>query len=112
VLGRCFERETADNAVIFVDELVRKVPFKIQRLRVDNRYGKKFREYCLKTYGIAVIENEPYSPEQKGKIERCHKTLKREFFYRSCSFTDSLEVLNLKYALWLAHYHRRHRGLG
>ena len=114
VLGRCFERETADNAVIFVDELVRKVPFKIQRLRVDNRYGKKFREYCLKTYGIEVIENEPYSPEQNGKIERFHKTLKREFFYRSCSFTDSLEVLNLKYALWLAHYnyHRRHRGVG
>lgn len=112
--GRCFTQETAENAMAFVDRLVKAVPFRIERLRVDNRYGKRFREYCLVTHNIEVIENEPYSPEQNGKIERFHKTLKREFFYRHCSFTDSLEVLNYKYALWLKHYNyqRRHRGLG
>lgn len=112
--GRCYDRETAENAMAFVDRLVRSVPFRIQRLRVDNRYGKEFKEYCLNTYGIEVIENEPYSPEQNGKIERFHKTLKRGFFYRYCSFTDSLEIINYKYALWLKHYnyYRRHRGLG
>ena len=99
VYGQCYDRETTDNAIRFVDELVPRSPFRIQRLRVDNRYGKRFREYCLATYGIEVIENEPYSPEQNGKIERFHKTLKREFFYRYCSFTDSLETLNYKYAL-------------
>src|SRR3989344_36239 len=78
------------------------------------RYDRGFKEYCLATYGIEVIANEPYSPEQNGKIERFHKTLKREFFYRYCSFTDSLETINYKYALWLKHYNygRRHRGLG
>lgn len=112
--GTCYDRETADNAMLFLDRLVRVVPFRIQRLRVDNRYGKKFRAYCLATYGIDVIENEPYSPEQNGKIERFHKTLKQEFFYRYCSFTDSLEAINYKYALWLKHYNyqRHHRGLG
>ena len=112
--GRCYDRETGENAILFVDRLVPSLPFPIKRLRVDNRYGKKFREYCLAAYGIEVVENEPYSPEQNGKIERFHKTLKREFFYRYCSFTDSLEILNYKYALWLTHYNyrRRHRGLG
>lgn len=112
--GKCYDRETAENAMTFVDRLVKAVPFRIQRLRVDNRYGKRFKEYCLAAYGIEVIANEPYSPEQNGKIERFHKTLKREFFYRYCSFTDSLEIINFKYALWLKHYnyHRRHRGLG
>src|SRR3989344_1068393 len=112
--GQCYDRETADNAKLFVDRLVRSVPFRIQRLRVDNRYGRGFKEYCQKTYGIEVITNEPYSPQQNGKIERFHKTLKREFFYRYCSFTDSLETINYKYALWLPHYnyYRRHQGLG
>ena len=112
--GKGYDGETADNAILFVDRLVRDVPFRIQRLRVDNRYGKTFREYCRSTYGIEVIANEPYSPEQNGKIERFHKTLKREFFYRYCAYTDSLETLNYKYALWLPHYnyYRRHRGLG
>lgn len=113
-LGQCYTTENAFNAMKFVDRLVQRVPFKIQRIRVDNRYGHKFREYCLKKYGIEVIQNDPYSPEQNGKIERFHKTLKREFFYRYCSFTDSIETINYKYALWLTHYnyHRRHRGLG
>ena len=112
--GRCYERETADNAILFLNELVRTVPYPIKRIRVDNRYGKKFREYCQNTYNIEVIANEPYTPEQNGKVERFHRTLKREFFYRYCSFSDSLETLNYKYSLWLTHYnyHRRHRGYG
>jgi hypothetical protein len=112
--GKCYDRETCDNAIIFVDRLVASVPFRIKRIRVDNRYGKRFKEHCLTKHGIMVIENDPYSPEQNGKIERFHRTLKREFFYRYCSFTDSLETINYKYSLWLTHYNfkRRHRGLG
>ena len=64
--------------------------------------------------GFKAVETTPTAAEQNGKIERFHKTLKREFFYRYCSFTDSLETINYKYALWLPHYnyYRRHRGLG
>lgn len=112
--GKCYDRETCENAIRFVDRMIPRLPFQVKRIRVDNRYGKKFKEHCLKRYGIEVIVNDPYSPEQNGKIERFHKTLKREFFYRYCSFTDSLEIINYKYALWLTYYnyHRRHRGLG
>ena len=48
---------------------IKNAPFRIQRIRVDNRYGKKFKEYC-ESLGIEVVENEPYCPQQNGKIER------------------------------------------
>lgn len=112
VFGKCCPRETSDNAIEFVKELTRKVPFPVRRIRVDNRYGKKFRQYCELVLGIEVVENDPYSPQQNGKIERFHKTLKNNFFWRRCSYYDCLEVLNYKYSQWLNFYNfqRRHGG--
>lgn len=114
VFGEAYVREDAASAIRFVTTIVARAPFRIQRLRVDNRYGKRFKEYCETILGIEVIENDPYSPEQNGKIERFHRTLKHEFYWRNCSFTDSLETINYKYRLWLHHYNynRRHSGYG
>lgn len=81
VAAKIYDRETANNAIAFVDYLIKRSPFQIQRIRVDNRYGKTFVAYCA-TKGIEVIENDPYTPEQNGKIERFHKTVKREFYWR------------------------------
>lgn len=113
VFGKLYTRETAKNAIDFVKHLISNAPFKIQRIRVDNRYGQEFREYC-ESIGIEVIENEPYSPEQNGKIERFHKTLKREFFWKYCSYHDSLEVMQYSYNQWQNYYNtkRRHGGYG
>lgn len=113
VAGRIFHHETTLNAIAFVDYLLERVPFRIQRIRVDNRYGKKFVEYCA-TKGIEVIANDPYSPEQNGKIERFHKTVKRECYWRYCSFYDSKEQLEYKLQQWLTIYNskRRHSGFG
>jgi len=113
IYGRPYTRETADNAIDFVKHLKKKVPFNSQFIRVDNRYGKKFVEYC-NSIGIEVIENEPYSPQQNGKIERFHKTLKYEFYWKYCTYHDSLEAIKLKYFLWERYYNtqRRHSGLG
>ncbi|MBI3290996.1 DDE-type integrase/transposase/recombinase [Candidatus Falkowbacteria bacterium] len=113
VFGRLYDRETADNAIDFVKHLIRSVPFKIQRIRVDNRYGKKFVEFC-NSLGIEVIENEPYMPQQNGKIERFHKTLKREFYWKYCAYNDSVETMKLKYIFWQNYYNtkRKHQGYG
>lgn len=114
VYGRCYYRENTRNAIHFVKELIKRVPFHIQRIRVDNRFRGMFKEYCETFLGIEVIVNDPYSPEQNGKIERFHKTLKQEFFWGHCSFQDSLEIINYKYQQWLYHYnyYRKHSGLG
>lgn len=114
VLGKAYEgEETAKRACEFVSELVKRAPFPIERIRVDNRYGKVLKEYC-KTVGIEVVTNDAYSPEQNGKIERFHKTLKRDFFWKVCHFTESVEEINYKYSLWLGqyNYNRRHGGFG
>jgi transposase InsO family protein len=112
--GHCYTRETTDNAIRFVRILIAHVPFKVSRLRVDNRYGRRFTEYCHRRLGVEVIVNEPYCPEQNGKVERFHRTLKREFFWRHCSWDDSLTLLNYKYGQWLSeyNYYRRHGGFG
>lgn len=109
--GRLYEREDCESAIDFVNHLREEVPFKIQRIRVDNRYGKRFREYC-EGLGIEVIENEAYTPEQNGKVERFHRTLKKEFFWKYCSFNDSKEDLEYKYNQWQRYYNykRKHGG--
>jgi transposase len=113
VYAKIYTREDDNNAIDFVKHLINNVPFRIQRIRVDNRYGIRFREYC-RSIGIEVIVNDPYTPKQNGKIERYHKTMKREFFWKYTSFHDSIEVLQYKYSQWLNYYNtkRRHGGYG
>ena len=113
VCGRIYDRETADNAIDFVKHLLKNVPFRVQRIRVDNRYGKKLVEFC-NSIGIEIIENDPYTPKQNGKIERFHKTLKREFYWKYCSYHDNKMTMQFKYNLWQHHYNtkRKHQGYG
>lgn len=114
VFGKCYGRETAFNAMRFINELIRRAPFTVKAIRVDNRYGKLFKEYCENILGIEVIINDAYHPQQNGKIERFNRTVKYKFFWRQCSFYDSMDILNYKYSLWLNYYNyqRRHGGYG
>jgi transposase len=113
IYARLYTREDAASAIDFVSHLVQRAPFPIESIRVDNRYGKRFESFC-QTLDIEVIKNDPHTPKQNGKIERFHKTAKREFYWRHCDFHDPKELLAYKLSLWLSHYnhHRRHGGYG
>lgn len=113
VYGRLYAREDAASAIDFVTHLAQRAPFRIERIRVDNRYGERFAEFCG-TLGIGVHENTPYTPKENGKIERFHRTIKRELFWRTCSYHDPFPLLAYKLALFLGQYNtnRRHRGYG
>jgi len=113
VYAKLYTRENAENAIDFIKHLIKNSPFKIQRIRVDNRYGKDLKEFC-DSVGIELIVNDPYQPKQNGKIERFHKSLKREFFWKYCSFHDTQDLLQYKLNMWLNHYNtkRRHGGYG
>lgn len=87
VTAKLYDRGTAENAIEFVKELVRVSPFRIQRIRVDNRYGKQLRAFC-EIIGIEVVMITAYTPSQNGKIERFHRTIKMGFFWRYCGFYD------------------------
>ena len=105
--------EDIESAKNFVRKLVRTSPFRIQSIRLDNRFhGPKMERFC-KYYGIRLIFNEPYHPEMNGKIERYHRTFKNEAVWRTMSFTDSLPTIRYKLNLWMNHYNykRPHGGL-
>lgn len=107
--------ETHLLAKAFLSEYIPRLPFKVQRLRVDNHYcGKEFRAWCFKKFGIEVVVNPPYTPQHNGKIERYHKTMQREFMYRYTTWDMPIPEINYRYQLWLLNYNakRRHGGLG
>jgi len=114
VFGKAYDTENDQNAIDFVTELVAHTTFTIQALKVDNRYGKDFQTYCEQVLKIKVLYNDPYHPEQNGKIERYHRTLKQEFYFKYIAFTDSFDTINYKYRLWQGHYNskRKHSGYG
>ena len=113
VTAKLYKHEDDESAIDFVNYLKEKVPFEIESLRVDNRYGERFKSHC-NSLGINVIRNDPHHPEQNGKIERYHGTMKKEFFYKYVSFHDPIETIEYKYQQWLDYYNteRRHGGYG
>jgi len=112
VLGKMYTRETAENAIDFIKYLIERAPFPMKRIRIDNRSKNQIKAFC-KTVGIEVIVNNAYTPEQNGKIERFHRTIKHKFFY-GCGYYDDINLIDYKLQLWLAFYNerRRHGGYG
>lgn len=113
VIARLYDRENATNAIDFVKHLIKRAPFRIQRIRVDNRYGKELKKYC-QSVGIEVITINAHRPEENGKIERFHRTLKYNFFWRYCGFHDTEEELQYKLNQWVDWYNteKKHSGYG
>jgi transposase InsO family protein len=113
VIARMYDRETADNAIDFIRYLIEHAPFKIKRIRIDNRSKNKIKAFC-ETVGIEVIVNDAHTPKQNGKIERFHKTIKKKFFWKYCSIHDDINLINYNLQLWLVYYNekRRHGGYG
>jgi len=113
VIAKLYDRENAANAIDFVRYLITKAPFRIQRIRVDNRYGRELKAFCA-TLGIEVVTIHAYRPQENGKIERFHKTLKENFFFRYCGFDDSMETMQYGLNRWVAYYNeqRKHYGYG
>ena len=105
--------ETTERAIDFVKELIEVSPFIIQQIRIDNRLGMRFDQYC-ENLDIKVVRNDPYEPTQNGKVERYHKTVKYKLFWMCFRYQDNLESLRYKLNLWLGYYneHRRHGGYG
>lgn len=111
--AKMYYRETAANAIKFIKYLIERVPYRIKRIRIDNRSKNKIREFC-ELIGIEVIVNDAHEPKQNGKIERFHRTIKRSFFWKYCGFYDRKELIDYRLRQWLIYYNeqRRHGGYG
>ena len=91
-------------------------PFLIQKIRTDQ--GKEFTatevRHFLKKLNIEHRLNTPYCPEENGKIERFHRTLKEQCIRPHISPSLPPETAQYRLTLFLNHYNRvkKHRGLG
>lgn len=74
--------------------------------------GEVLFERCCRQNGIRHILTAPYSPTTTGKIERLHKTLRKEFF--SDKSFESIDDMQAALDVWVADYNneREHQSLG
>ena len=87
----------------------------IQELMTDNHwsYTKSLRfKALLRGRGIKHLTIKPYNPQQNGKVERYHQTLKREWANRQAWPNEETRTQALPN--WLHYYnnHRPHTSLG
>jgi transposase len=116
IFSYTYEIANAINTIDFLEKLIARSPFKIQKVRTDQ--GKEFIakivEKFLKEKDIEHRRNTPYSPEENGKIERFHKTLKTKALPYGFCPDMSLDHFQYKLNLFLHYYNfiKKHKGLG
>ncbi len=93
------EQILTDNGKVFTGRLARK-PANVL-----------FDRICLNN-GIRHLLTAPYSPTTTGKVERLHKTMRKEFFSQH-SF-DTIEQCQAALDVWVVDYNneREHQSLG
>jgi transposase InsO family protein len=116
VFAWSYETANAVNTVDFLEKVLVRAPFLIQKIRSDQ--GREFiativKEY-LKQHGIEYRNNTPYCPEENGKIERFHRTLNEKGLRYGFIASESLEAMQYRLNLFLHYYNyqKKHRGLG
>ena len=111
-----YEKANAVNTVNFLQRLIMRTPFTIQKIRTDQ--GKEFIAKIVKKFlhesTIVHRANTPYSPEENGKIERFHGTLNSKCLRFGPAPDQSLDEFNYILTLFLHYYNyiKKHRGLG
>lgn len=109
-----YTRANAATAARFLDELEKRMPFKVQAIQVDggSEFEAVFEEECQRR-GIRLFVLPPRSPKLNGAVERAHRTHTEEFYEVTDSSFDIAE-LRLELLEWENIYNtvRPHQALG
>lgn len=78
---RIYDHNTAQNAIQFVEEVRKVLPFAVKQIQTDNggEFGEPFT-WHLDDLGITHRKTRIRSPEENGKVERSHRTDEEEFY--------------------------------
>lgn len=111
----CYLGNKAIQAAAFLRRLAREVPFPITAVRVD--HGSEFQGAFIrecKTLDIQLIRNPVRHPTSNGKVERFHRTIEEECFWRVGVGPAMLEEARYWLSRYLAWYNtkRVHGGYG
>ena len=114
-MGDCYFGNRSDQAADFLRRMVMQAPFPIHTVRTDN--GSEFKKYFTTTcqeLGINIIRNPVHHPTSNGKVERLHRTIEEECFWRVGAKPDDLDYARYWLSRYLGWYNtkRRHGGYG
>jgi transposase InsO family protein len=111
----CYYGNKAAQAAGFLRHLVATVPFPVTAVRVDNgsEFQGTFKTIC-RDLGIRIIRNPVRHPTSNGKVERFHRVIEEECFWRMKLKPDDLDHARYWLSRYLAWYNtkRRHGGYG
>jgi transposase InsO family protein len=113
---RIYDRLNQTTAIRFVDDVLEKLPFRVEVIQTDNgaEFGSMFHYHVLDK-GIGHVYIKPRTPRLNGKVERSHR-IDAEEFYRMLDgvVIDDAKLFNDKLQEWKDYYnyHRPHGGLG
>ena len=112
VFGACNQR----TAIQFVDDVVRRLPFRIHVIQTDN--GAEFQSrfhWHLEGLDIRHVYIRPRTPHLNGKVERSHRVDDEEFYQLldRHGIADDIHLFNAKLREWedYYNYHRPHGAL-
>jgi transposase InsO family protein len=114
-MADCYYHNNSENAALFVTKIVKEAPFPITSFRTDNgsEFKKHFTSIC-KRLGIDIKRNPVKHPTSNGKVERLHRTIEEECFWRVNAHREDLDYGRYWLSRYLAWYNtkRKHGGYG
>jgi transposase InsO family protein len=112
---RAYPRCDQKTAIQFIDHVLSKLPFAVERVQTDNgsEFGASFHWHLLDK-GIDHVHIKPRTPRLNGKVERSHR-IDSEEFYRLLEgqVIDDANLFSEKLQEWedYYNYHRPHGAL-
>jgi transposase InsO family protein len=104
------------SAIRFVDEVLRRLPFRVLVIQTDN--GAEFQSrfhWHLESLDIRHVYIRPRTPHLNGKVERSHRVDEQEFYQLldKDGISDNIHLFNDKLREWedYYNYHRPHGAL-
>ena len=113
---RIYDRLNQKTAIQFIDLVLQKLPFKVERIQTDNgsEFQSSFHWHVLDR-GIEHVYIKPATPRLNGKVERSHR-IDAEEFYRLLQgvVLDESGLFKTKLQEWEDFYNfdRPHGALG
>jgi transposase InsO family protein len=113
---KVYDRCNQQTAIRFVDDVVRRLPFRVRVIQTDN--GAEFQSqfhWHVEALDIHHVYIRPRTPHLNGKVERSHRVDDQEFYQLldKDGITDDIHLFNEKLREWedYYNYHRPHGAL-
>jgi transposase InsO family protein len=113
---KVFDACNQATAIQFVDEVLRRLPFRVLTIQTDNgaEFQSRFHAH-LDSRDIRHVYIRPRTPHLNGKVERSHRVDDQEFYQLldKGGITDDVHLFNEKLREWedYYNYHRPHGAL-